>query len=140
MNYWLFKEEPAHYSYDDLVKEGSTTWEGVHNNLAVKNLRAVKKGDQIFYYHTGEEKAVVGIMKAVGDAYSVDKVPLASSKEVGVKVSPVRKLANPVSLQKIKASSKFKDFLLVKISRLSVMPVTKEQWEEILKMSDVSTA
>jgi predicted RNA-binding protein with PUA-like domain len=136
MNYWLFKEEPTHYSYDDLVKDGSTAWEGVHNNLALKNLRLVKKGDQIFYYHTGDEKAVVGIMKALGDAYSAEaKVPLATSKEVGVKVGPLRKLENSVSLQEIKSSAKFKNFLLVKISRLSVMPVKNEQWEEILKMS-----
>jgi predicted RNA-binding protein with PUA-like domain len=136
---WLFKEEPAHYSYDDLVKDDSTSWEGVHNNLALKNLRQVKKGDQIFYYHTGDEKSIVGIMKAMGDAYSVDtKTPLPTSKEVGVKVEPLRKLKNPVSLHEIKANSKFKDFLLVKISRLSVMPVTREQWEEILKMSEKS--
>ena len=137
MNFWLFKEEPTHYSYDDLVKDGSTAWEGVHNNLALKNLRQVKKGDQIFYYHTGDEKAVVGIMKAVADAYSADgDAPLATSKEVGVKVAPLRKLKNPVSLHEIKADPKFKDFLLVKISRLSVMPVTKEHWDEILEMSN----
>src|ERR1700730_12853323 len=136
---WLFKEEPTHYSYDDLVKDDTTVWEGVHNNLALKNLRQVKKGDQIFYYHTGDEKSIVGIMKAMGDAYSVDtKAPLPSSKEVGVKVGPLRKLRNPVSLHEIKANLRFKDFLLVKISRLSVMPVTREQWEEILKMSEKS--
>ena len=135
--YWLFKEEPEHYSYDNLAKDGGTAWEGVHNNLALKNLRQVKKGDQIFYYHTGDQKAVVGIMKAVGDAYSVDgKTAVDSSKEIGVKVAPVKKLKNPVSLHEIKANPKFKDFLLVKISRLSVMPVTKDQWDEILKMAD----
>ena len=135
--YWLFKEEPEHYSYDDLVKDGSTAWEGVHNNLALKNLRQVKKGDQILYHHTGDQKAVVGIMKAVGDAYSVDgKIPVDSSKEIGVKVAPVKKLKAPVSLHEIKANTKFKDFLLVKISRLSVMPVTKEQWDEIMKMAE----
>ncbi len=135
--YWLFKEEPDHYSYDDLVKDGSTAWEGVHNNLALKHLREVKKGDQIFYYHTGDEKSVVGIMSADANAYSADKKSdLATSKEVGVKVVPVRKLKNLVSLHEIKSNAKFKDFLLVKISRLSVMPVTKEQWEEILKLSE----
>jgi predicted RNA-binding protein with PUA-like domain len=136
---WLFKEEPTHYSYDDLVKDGSTSWEGVHNNLALKNLRQVKKGDQIFYYHTGDEKSVVGIMKALGDAISTDSnAPVSTSKEVTLKVGPLRKLRTPVSLQEIKSSSKFKDFLLVKISRLSVMPVTQEQWDEILKMSEKS--
>jgi predicted RNA-binding protein with PUA-like domain len=134
--YWLFKEEPDHYSYDDLVKDGTTAWEGVHNNFALKNLRQVKKGDHILYYHTGDQKAVVGIMKAVGDAYSVDgKTPVDSSKEIGVKVAPVKKLKGPVSLHEIKGNTKFKDFLLVKISRLSVMPVAKEQWDEILEMA-----
>ncbi len=135
--HWLFKEEPEHYSYDDLVKDGSTAWEGVHNNLALKNLRQVKKGDQIFYYHTGDQKAIVGIMKAIGDAYSVDgKTPVDSSKEIWVKVAPVKKLRGAVPLSELKANSKFKDFLLVKISRLSVMPVSKEQWEEIMKMGE----
>jgi predicted RNA-binding protein with PUA-like domain len=133
--YWLFKEEPESYSYDDLVKDGSSTWEGVRNNLALKYLRQVKKGDQIFYYQTGDDKSIVGIMKALDDAYSSDKSELLTSKEVAVKVGPVSRLKNPVSLHEIKSNSKFNDFLLVRISRLSVMPVTKEQWNEIVKIS-----
>ncbi len=134
--YWLFKEDPVSYSFAQLEKDRKTAWEGVHNNLALKYLRQVKKGDLIFYYETGDTKSVVGMMKASGDAYSTEKGDLLSSKEVAVDVVPLRKLKNPVSLQKIKSSSKFKDFLLVRISRLSVMPVTNDQWEEILKISE----
>jgi len=134
--YWLFKEEPESYSYEDLVKDGNTTWEGVHNNLALKHLRQVKMGDQIFFYQTGDDKSIVGIMKALTDAYSTDKMELPTSKEVALKVGPVGRLKNPVSLHEIKSKPKFKDFLLVKISRLSVMPVTKDQWDEILKLSE----
>ena len=134
---WLFKEDPESYSYERLMKDGKTVWEGVHNNLALKNLRQVKKGDQIFYYETGDNKSVMGIMRATSDAYSKSKgEELAASKEVAVDVTPVRKLKTPVSLHTIKASPKFKDFILVKFSRLSVMPVTKEQWDDILKLSD----
>jgi len=134
--YWLFKEEPTSYSYNRLVADGKTTWEGVHNNLALNHLRQVKKGDQIFFYHTGDEKAVIGIMVASGAAYSKDGKPLSESKEVAVEVAPVRKLKVSVSLKEIKSDPKFNDFYLVRISRLSVMPVTKEQWEEILRMSN----
>ncbi len=134
---WLFKEDPESYSYEQLGKDGKTVWEGVHNNLALKNLRQVKKGDQIFYYETGDNKSVVGIMKATTDAYSKEKgVELAASKEVAVDVVPVKILKTPVSLHAIKANPKFKDFILVKFSRLSVMPVTKDQWDGILKLSE----
>jgi predicted RNA-binding protein with PUA-like domain len=136
--YWLFKEDPESYSFAQLEKDRRTVWEGVRNNLALKHLRQVKKGDLIFYYETGDTKSVMGIMKASGDAYSKDKSDLLASKEVAVDVVPLRKLKSPVSLQKIKSSSKFKDFLLVRISRLSVMPVTNDQWDEILKISETA--
>jgi len=135
--YWLFKEDPESYSYEQLQKEKATAWEGVHNNLALKNLRQVKKGDLAFFYQTGDDKSVVGIMKATSGAYSKEKgSDLASSKEIAVDVAPVKKLKNPVSLHTIKSDPKFKDFILVRFSRLSVMPVTKEQWDEILKISE----
>jgi predicted RNA-binding protein with PUA-like domain len=134
--YWLFKEDPESYTFAQLEKDRKTAWEGVHNNLALKHLRQVKKGDLIFFYQTGDEKRVIGIMKAAGDAYSKEKTDLASSKEIAVDVTPVRKLKDPVPLQMIKSNPKFKDFLLVRISRLSVMPVTSEQWEEILQISE----
>jgi predicted RNA-binding protein with PUA-like domain len=130
---WLFKEEPGNYSFEDLVRDGQTTWTGVKNPLAQKHLRSVAKGDQIFFYHTGDEKSVVGVMKAVAAAYPdpADK----SGKLYAVDVSPVRKLGRPVTLASIKADTSFADFALVRMSRLSVMPVTDQQWARIEKMS-----
>jgi predicted RNA-binding protein with PUA-like domain len=130
---WLFKEEPSHYSFDALVKDKKTMWSGVKNPLAQKHLHAVKRGDRIFYYHTGDEKAVVGIAKALGDAYADpdDK----SGKQAVVDVGPVQKLARPVTLAEIKSDPSFKDFALVRISRLSVMPVSDAEWTRIEKLS-----
>jgi predicted RNA-binding protein with PUA-like domain len=130
---WLFKEEPSHYGFDALVKDKQTVWSGVKNPLAQKHLHAVKKGDRIFYYHTGDEKAVVGIAKALGNAYSdpADK----SGKQAVVDVAPVKKLPRPVTLAEIKGDKRFKDFPLVRISRLSVMPVSDEEWERIEGMA-----
>ena len=132
MNF-LFKEEPAHYAYDDLVRDGKTSWTGVKNPLAQKHLRSVKKGDRIFYYHTGDEKAVVGIARAAGDAYPDPKD--ASGRLHAVDVVPVKKLARPVTLAEIKASAAFRDFPLVRISRLSVTPVSDREWDGIEKMA-----
>jgi predicted RNA-binding protein with PUA-like domain len=128
---WLFKEEPANYHFDELVKDTQTVWSGVKNPLAQKHLRSVKRGDRIFYYHTGDEKAVVGIAKALGDAYPDpnDKTGRMSVVDVG----PVRKLPRPVTLAEIKADAAFKSFPLVRIPRLSVMPVTDAEWERIEK-------
>jgi len=133
---WLFKEEPTHYGFDALVKDRRTVWSGVKNPLAQKHLRSVRKGDRIFYYHTGDEKSVVGIAKALGDAYpdSKDK----SGKMSVVDVAPVKKLARPVTLAEIKADKTFRDFPLVRISRLSVMPVTDEEWERVETMATSS--
>ena len=130
---WLFKEEPSHYSYEDLVRDGKTTWTGVRNALAQKHLRSVAKGDRIFFYHTGDEKSVVGVMKAVGAAYPDpdDK----SGKLYAVDVAPVQKLGHPVTLASIKADKSFADFALVRMSRLSVMPVSEQQWARIEKMA-----
>jgi predicted RNA-binding protein with PUA-like domain len=129
----LFKEEPSHYGYDDLVREGRTRWSGVRNPLAQKHLRSVEKGDSIFYYHTGGEKAIVAIAKAAGDAYPdpADK----SGKLYAVDVVPVKKLKRPVTLAEIKARPVFRDFPLVRISRLSVMPVSDSEWAAIEKMA-----
>ena len=131
---WLFKEEPTHYSFDDLVRDGRTSWTGVKNPLAQKHLRSVKKGDWIFYYHTGDEKAVVGVAKAVSDAYA-DPKDKSGRLMAAVDVAPVRKLPRPVTLAEIKARPSFKDFPLVRISRLSVMPVSDQEWSEIEKMA-----
>ena len=130
---WLFKEEPTHYGYDAFVKDGQTQWSGVRNPVAQRHLHSVKKGDRIFYYHTGDEKAVVGIAKALGNAYPDPGD--ATGKSAVVDVAPVKKLARPVTLKEIKADPFFKDFPLVRISRLSVMPVTDSEWARIEKMS-----
>jgi predicted RNA-binding protein with PUA-like domain len=126
---WLFKEEPTHYGFDTLVKDKKTVWSGVKNPLAQKHLRAVQKGDRIFYYHTGNEKAVVGIAKALGDAYPDPKDK--TGKPSVVDVRPSKKLPRPVTLAEIKADPAFKTFPLVRISRLSVMPVTDAEWSRI---------
>jgi predicted RNA-binding protein with PUA-like domain len=130
---WLFKEEPTHYSWDDFVRDGKTVWSGVRNPVAQRNLRSVRKGDAVFYYHTGNEKSVVGIAKAAGDAYPdpTDK----SGKLYAVDVVPVRKLKRPVTLAEVKADKRFADFALVRISRLSVMPVSDKQWKWIEEIS-----
>ena len=130
---WLFKEEPTHYSYDDFASDGRTIWSGVKNPVAQKHLHAVKKGDRIFYYHTGDEKAVVGIAKALGNAYTDPKDP--SGRFAVVDVAPVKKLKRPVTLKEIKADAAFREFPLVRISRLSVMPVTDAEWARIEKLS-----
>ena len=131
---WLFKEEPSNYSFDAFVKDKKTVWSGVRNPVAQKHLHAVKKGDNIFYYHTGDEKSVIGVARAVRDAYPDpdDK----SGKAAVVDIEPVRKLNRPVTLAEIKADDRFKTFPLVRISRLSVMPVSDAEWKRIESMAD----
>ena len=130
---WLFKEEPTHYGFDDLVKDRKAVWSGVKNPLAQKHLRSVRKDDSIFYYHTGDEKSVVGVARALGDAYPdpEDK----SGKASVVDVAPVKKLPRPVTLAEIKADPAFRTFPLVRISRLSVMPVSDAEWRRIEKLA-----
>jgi predicted RNA-binding protein with PUA-like domain len=123
---FLVKEEPANYSFDTFVKDGGTTWTGVKNPLAQKHLRSIRKGDLVFYYHTGDEKQIVGIAKAAADAYP-DPAD-ASGKAHVVDLVPVKKLARPVTLAEIKADARFKEFPLTYMPRLSVMPVTEAQW------------
>ncbi|HEY7450646.1 MAG TPA: EVE domain-containing protein [Vicinamibacterales bacterium] len=129
-SHWLFKEEPTSYSYDAFVKDRKTTWSGVKNPLAQKHLRGVKKGDRIFYYHTGNEKAVVGIARAVTDAYPDPKDK--TGKASVVDVVPEAKLERAVTLAEIKADRRFATFPLTRLPRLSVMPVSEEEWEGIL--------
>ena len=127
------KEEPSHYNYDDLVRDGRTAWTGVRNPLAQKHLRSIAKGDRIFFYHTGDEKAVVGIARAATAAYPdpADR----NGKLYAVDVEPVKKLASPVTLASIKADKAFASFPLVRMSRLSVMPVTDAEWKRIEGMA-----
>ena len=131
--HWLFKEEPTHYSYDALVRDRKTVWAGVKNPLAQKHLRAVQKGDHIFYYHTGDQRAVVGIAVATRDAYPdpADQ----SGRLCVVDVAPVSTLDHPVTLADIKADPSFATFALVRIPRLSVMPVTDREWKAIQRMA-----
>ncbi len=130
---WLFKEEPENYSFDALVKDTRTVWSGVKNPVAQRHLHAIKRGDRILYYHTGKEKAIVGIAKALGDSYPDpgDK----TGKHAVVEVGPIRKLGRPVTLAEIKADPAFKTCPLVRISRLSVMPITDAEWTRIEQMA-----
>src|SRR5574338_504178 len=133
MNYWLVKQEPSTYSYDMLVKDKKTVWDGVHNNLALKHMRAMKKGDRAIFYHTGDEKAAVGILEITSNAYPNPKE--CDERFVVVDVKALSKLKRPVTLPEIKNDPKFKDWDLLRISRLSVMPVPKILWDEIIKKS-----
>ena len=130
---WLFKEEPSSYSFDQFTRDGATSWAGVRNPLAQKHLRSVKKGDRIFYYHTGNEKAVVGIARATTDPYSDPKDK--TGKLVVVDIAPVRPLKRPVTLAEVKASTAFTTFPLTRLPRLSVMPVSDAEWKEIERMA-----
>jgi predicted RNA-binding protein with PUA-like domain len=133
MAQWLVKEEPEHYAYDQLVRDGKTVWAGVRNPLAQKHLRGIRRGDRIFYYHTGKEKAVVAVATATSDAYPDPKD--ASGRLFVVDISPVRTLQRSVTLAEIKADRSFDSFPLVRMARLSVMPVTDDQWARIESMS-----
>jgi predicted RNA-binding protein with PUA-like domain len=133
MAFWLFKEEPGTYSFDDLLNDGSTTWGGITNALAQQHLRSVAKGDRIFFYHTGKEKAIVGIMEATDTPKPDPEDP--TGKRVVVTVRPLRKLKHPVPLTAIKADRSFADWELVRISRLSVMPVPAALWKKIEAMA-----
>ena len=133
---WLVKEEPTHYGFDALVKDTKAVWSGVRNALAQRHLRSIKNGDRIFYYHSGDERAVVGIVKAVSDPYPDPED--ASGKYVAVDVAPVKRLPRPVTLAEIKADAAFGDFALVRIARLSVMPVTDAQWARIERLAGMA--
>jgi predicted RNA-binding protein with PUA-like domain len=130
---WLIKEEPANYSFDDLARDGRTVWSGVRNPLAQKHLQSMHNGDRIFFYHTGDVTAVMGIAKAASAPYPdpADK----TGKLYAIDVVPVHKLKSPVTLAAIKADKAFASFPLVRISRLSVMPVTDDEWKRIETMA-----
>ena len=133
MAQWLVKEEPDHYGYARLERDHKTVWAGVRNPLAQKHLRAIRKGDRIFYYHTGSERAIVAVARAISDAYPDPSD--ASGKLHVVDIAPDRWLPQPVTLASIKADRAFAAFPLVRMGRLSVMPVTDEEWSRIEKMS-----
>ena len=131
--YWLMKSEPDVYGWDDLVEEKEGTWDGVRNHTAAINLKAMKVGDKAFFYHSNIGLEVVGIM-TISKEHFIDPTD-EKARFVAVKVKPVRKIANPVTLKAIKANSKLADMQLVRQSRLSVAPVKAAEWKEILKMA-----
>ena len=126
---WLFKTEPSEYSYADLERDKKTVWDGVSNNLALKHLREVRLGDEILIYHTGEEKSLVGLAEAVSDPYPDPNEN--DEKLVVVNLKPKRRLPRPLTLAEVKAVESLSDFDLLRLPRLSVMPVTKEQWQTL---------
>lgn len=133
MAQWLVKEEPDDYAYDQLERDRKTVWAGVRNPLAQKHLRGIRRGDRIFYYHTGKQKAVVAVAKATSDAYPDPKDE--TGKLFVVDVEPDTRLPRPVTLAEIKADAAFASFPLVRMSRLSVMPVTDAEWTRIERLS-----
>lgn len=134
MNYWLVKSEPSVYSYDDLIHDKKTFWDGVRNYAARNYLRQMQKGDQAFYYHSNEGMEIVGIVSIVKEAY---QDPTTDDHNwVVVDVKPLKRLKKPVTLQDIKNEKLLSEMELVKNSRLSVQKVTPEAWEKILKMSE----
>jgi predicted RNA-binding protein with PUA-like domain len=130
---WLFKTEPSVYSYQQLVKDKKTMWDGVKNNLALKNLKDIKKGDEILIYHTGDEKAAVGIARALGGAYP--DPGQKNPKLLVVDIEAVKPLPRPVTLAEVKANKKLANFDLVRLSRLSIMKVSDDQWETMEGMA-----
>jgi predicted RNA-binding protein with PUA-like domain len=123
---WLFKTEPKDYSFDDLEREKKAMWDGVSNSLALKHLREVRLGDEVLIYHTGDEKAIVGLAEAVSDPYPD---PRQNDEHlVVINLKPKRRLARPLTLDEIRAVEALSDFDLVRLPRLSVMPVAPEQW------------
>ncbi len=132
-SYWLLKTEPSVYSYADLERDGTTVWNGVTNNLALKHLRSVKKGDFILIYHTGDEKKIVGIAEIASNPYPDPKENDPRLTVVDVKAK--KKLSKSVTLAEIKIRNQFADFDLVRLPRLSVMPVTESQWKSLMKMA-----
>jgi predicted RNA-binding protein with PUA-like domain len=131
MAHWLMKSEPHVYSWDDLVRDGATDWDGVRNNAARLHLRAMKPGDEAFFYHSGDERSVIGIMRIAG----AGKPDGEDGAWVKVPVEPVRKLERPVTLKEIKAEPDLAKMELIRQSRLSVSPVREEEWRAILRMS-----
>jgi len=133
-NRWLFKTEPSVYSFQQLQKDKKTIWDGVKNNLARKNRNDISKGDEIIIYHTGDEKAAVGVARALSGAY-----PDPSQKNpklLVVDIEPVKPLPRPVTLAGVKANKKLADFDLVRLSRLSIMKVSHDQWKILEGMAN----
>jgi len=136
MQYWLFKTEPNDYSYDDLVRDKKTVWDGVGNNTALMHMRNVKKGDSVFVYHTGKDKHIAGIASVVRGPYPDPESD--DEKRIVVDIKAIKAVPNPVTLAAVKADPGFAEFHLVTISRLSAMPVKPAWWKKLCKMGGVT--
>lgn len=134
MNYWLIKSEPFKYSWDDLIKDGWTYWDGVRNYAARNNMRDMKKGDTLLYYHSNEGKEIVGIATVKKEAYQDPTTD--DDRWSCVDVEPVRKLKNPVTLKQIKADDILQSMEIVKLSRISVSKVTREEFDRVVQLSE----
>jgi predicted RNA-binding protein with PUA-like domain len=132
MNYWLVKSEPGTFSWDDLVRDKKTVWDGVRNFQARNNLKNMKKGDLTFFYHSGEDKAIVGIAKIVKEGYPEPK----DNNWIAVDIASDKKLKKPVTLAQIKADKRLADMVLVRASRLSVQPVKADEFDLIMALSE----
>ncbi len=131
--YWLLKSEPGDYSFEDLEREGRAVWDGVKNPSALKHMRQARPGDRAFFYHTGKEKAIVGIARVETEAYPDPEQ--ADERLLVFEVSPQERLPQPVTLARIKSEVSFREWELVRVPRLSVMPVPGDAWKRILEMS-----
>ena len=132
-NYWILKTDADTYAFDQLAREGRTVWDGVSNALALKHIRSMAKGDQLFIYHSGDDKALVGLARVVSDPYPDPKAK--DPRLYVVDVEAGERLARPVTLAEVKADPAFADLGLVRMSRLSVIPVPADQWKRLLAMS-----
>lgn len=135
MAYWLVKSEPGHWSWDDHVRKGVEGWDGVRNHQAANNLKAMKRGDLAFFYHSGPEKRIMGVIEVARESYPDDTDP--SGRFVKVDFKALRPLTRPVSLEEIKRHGGLDHLMLVRHSRLSVMPIDDKAWQTIAKMGGV---
>ena len=134
MNYWLLKTEPDTFSWDDLVRDKKAGWDGVRNFQARAHLKNMKKGDEAFFYHTGDEKAVVGIARVTKEQYPDP----TDNAWIAVEIAPVKKLKKPVTLAQIKSDKRLSDMVLVKAARLSVQPVKQDEFEKVIALSETA--
>jgi predicted RNA-binding protein with PUA-like domain len=132
-SHWLVKSEPNSYSWDDLVRDGKTVWDGVRNNAAALHLKAMKEGEEVLFYHSQEGKEIVGIAKVVRTAFPDKSDP--SGRFVAVELAPVRALAKPVTLADMKGEAALSEMQMLRQSRLSVSPVSADEWKTLLKMA-----
>jgi len=136
VNYWLAKQEPSGsrgYNFETLKKDKTTIWDGVHNNLALKHMREIKKGDLVLFYHTGDERQIVGIMEVISDPYPNPKED--NKRFIVFDVKYKKSLKRPITLDEMKKQKKFQNWELIRISRLSVMPVPQQIWDTIIDIS-----